>query len=81
MKVLAWIIGLPVGLFVLVFVVFFVRALLDPTVGQPTEADRRKCVEAMTSNIGTSTRNYSDKAAYERRVAEDCKGFDLSKLR
>jgi len=41
--------------------------------------DRRPdaCVKAIMSSMGTSTRNYSDKMAYDAHVRENCKGYNL----
>ena len=42
------------------------------------EQRRAECTAAMTSNMGTSTRSYSDRMAYEAHVKEKCKGFSIN---
>lgn len=82
MKVLKWVIGLPVGLFVAVFLVFFIKEFASPTPGAEEQYRKDKvsrCSEAIMSNLGTNTSNYTDKRAYDQHVEENCKGFDLKK--
>lgn len=45
---------------------------------QQFEARKRECAEAMMSNLGTSTENYSDKMAYEAHVREHCHGLEIN---
>lgn len=42
------------------------------------EARKRECAEAMMSNMGTSTQNYSDKMAYQAHVREHCRGLSIN---
>jgi len=76
-RLLAWVIGVPVACYVALMVI---GALLPDSVNERTEAEARKrCANAIMSNMGTSTVGYQDKQAYDARVKEACEGFDLSK--
>lgn len=43
------------------------------------QARRQACADAVTSSMGTSTTSYQDKMAYQERVRDQCKGFNIPK--
>ena len=51
----------------------------------PDKAERerraRECAQAVMSNLDAPVVTYADKAAYEARVRERCRGFDLPQTR
>lgn len=77
MKLLLWIIGVPVACLVALLALGgAIRASETPA--ERAAADKaaaQACATAVMSNMGTSTRNYSDKQAYEAHVADKCSGF------
>lgn len=81
MRVLKWLISVPLALFVAFLAL---GALLNAT-ESPSDrearafADRQRCTAAITSSMGTSIRGYADKQAYDAHVRENCKGFNLPK--
>ena len=80
MKTLKWLIGVPVGLFAMVFLFFLVKVIVDPESSKKAEEkDRAECVKAITSSIGTNTTNYRDKQAYDAHVSDKCRGYNLGK--
>lgn len=42
------------------------------------EQAKNECVNAMMSNIGTSTTGYADKQAYDAHVKDKCDGFEIN---
>lgn len=72
-RALKWIVGIPVAAFVAMMVAGFF--LKDD--GRVSESERKECAAAMMSSIGSSTRNYTDKLAYEKVVREKCSGITI----
>lgn len=71
-----WIGGLAAGFVVLVL--FLGSRPVDPRFAAKRKAE---CEAAIKSGIGHSTRNYSDKLAYEKAVDDACGGPGLPYLR
>lgn len=46
----------------------------------PAQLAKRKqeCVDAIMSSMGTSTKNYSDKQAYDEHVRKHCAGLEIN---
>ncbi|MCE2035833.1 hypothetical protein H372_027010 [Burkholderia pseudomallei CS] len=63
---------------ILVFVLFIALVTNGSESPEHLEARKRECTAAIMSGIGTSTRNYTDKAAYEANVREHCRGLEMS---
>ena len=75
-----WIIGVPVALFVTVMVIG--TAHNTPEREQQRAADaKQECVQAIASNMGTSTVGYADRKAYNDHVREKCQGFNIPNLK
>jgi len=81
MKVLAWIVGVPLsGLVALLLLGTLVKACENPEAAAAARhADAERCAKALMSSTGTSTHRYADKQAYDQHVADNCKGFDLKR--
>jgi hypothetical protein len=77
MKLLFWIIGVPVACLVAFLALGFAMKASE-TPAERAAADKaaaQECATAVMSNMGTSTRNYRDKQAYDAHVADKCSGF------
>ena len=70
--------GWVLGIFGLVALFVVISAATYKPSAASQEADKQECVKAMMSDMGTSTRNYQDKQAYDAHVAEKCKGFSIN---
>jgi hypothetical protein len=78
---LKWLVGVPVALFAAFLALgALLQANESPAQREARDlAERQRCAAALTSSMGTSTRGYADKQAYEAHVRENCKGFNLPK--
>ena len=70
----AWLLIVPVGGFCLLMVI---GLLLPEPSPERLAAEKRACAEAMMSNINASTRNYTDKQAYDAEVRAKCAGLSI----
>ncbi|NVI23069.1 hypothetical protein G4D42_06310 [Burkholderia pseudomallei] len=63
----------------IVAIILFVALLPRPGESpEQLDARKRECANAIMSSVDTSTRNYTDKAAYEANVREHCHGLEMS---
>ncbi|KGC50979.1 hypothetical protein [Burkholderia pseudomallei] len=67
-----------VCLVILALILFIAFATNGSESPEHLEARKRECTKAIMSSIDTSTRNYTDKMAYEANVREHCQGLEIN---